>query len=271
MNRNLFKILFSVSILYSIPFAVPGDRDYMTFMARTFQYGWRGTLTAQWENRSDWHSEMDDVANRAYDHAGTIEDGLRYNFFNTTDGYNADLLVIDTHGSDSELPGPDFYGKICGYNKDEYLDSRELEPPDGELEIIIESACSTLSRDNWDMWYGFRNLFRRGAFVLAGCWSYCSLITTGINTTFNEVGDEIADGESTIYTAWREGADIGYSDDDIAVYGVGRVGASNCDDRARNVSLQNRNDYYEYLYGHDQPYSTSVNANEICGYYWTNY
>ena len=268
-EMNIGKYFLIPLLVTDLAFAVDGVQDYMTFMTHTFQNGWQGTLSGQWTNLDDWKSEMNDIAK--LQNTGKTAEGLQNKLKNTTAGYNADLLVIDTHGYDSEQSGPGFYGMMADYFDQKWLKSTELEPPDGELEITIEAACSTTSRDNWDMWYGFRNLFRRGAVVLAGCWSYCSLVDAGYNSTYNEVGDEIADSHSSIYTAWREGAAVGYTDDDIAVYGVGRVGANNCDDRARNVSMQNRNDYYEYLYGHDQAYSTSDDANEICGYYWTNY
>lgn len=68
----------------------------------------------------------------------------------------------------------------------------------GATEIALFDACSFFSTNNFDQWYGFRNLHRKGMHVAASCWGAAGVGTCAMiggpgsaNTTWNEIGDSI--------------------------------------------------------------------------------
>jgi hypothetical protein len=187
-------------------------------------------------------------------------------------GLNADLIAVSTHGIQIGS-GSDLYGMFTGYDEDDFVYTYDMEPEDGEIEIYVLSICDIYTRYNYSTWHAFRNLHRRGALVGVGCWDSCSIWKQWGNTTFNIVGNEIADFEHDIWDAWKEAHDNLFTpSDDIITYGLGRVGAENCDNRARNVSFQNRLEYHQYSFGHNEPWHNGdPNKKELCGYYLTNY
>jgi hypothetical protein len=259
-----------VLMLVGLGFCVSGILDYNTFNARTYASGAsvENFTSVQWVNYNDWRDEMDDYADSYI--SGSISSKRLKTYFEGAiqDGFNADLVLIQTHGREYGS-GSTFRGLITDYDDSE-VDTRNFRPANGEMEIIIIHACDIMSVYNENMWYGFRNMFMHGNLVIAGCYGTCYLSMYGFNTTFNELGDEIADGASTIHDAWWDALDVGYGSDKMAIFGLGRVGANNCDNRARNVSLQNRLDYYQYEFNVNEPYPNSDDDKELCGYYTTD-
>ena len=268
--RSTRQLVATVTMLM-VPFtalAVPYNQDYNTFMYNHYQNNWVDDLDwAQWSNYNMWVDEMNDIAD-CYQCGGSasLESYIRHR---PDLGLNADLVAVVTHGTHTGS-GSTYRGRAAGWPAHEWLNSRTIRPLNGEVEIYLWSACSFLTTDPNAAWYGFRNAHRFGALVSAGCYGPCSITYTGVNSTWNEIGDAIADDRAAIWTAWQRGADVGWLDDDVIIYGLGRVGANNCDNRARNVSLQNRLDYHQYGYGLDEPPPSNANSKEFCGYFVAN-
>lgn len=255
-------------VLPTTVFAVSGRLDYNTYMFHDYQNNWQpGFYQTQWANQIQWMDEMNDIAT-CYQCAGNSALNLFLRYAPEF-GLDADLIAVATHGWSTGSRST-YKGHAVGWQVGDHVASRRVIPVNGEAEIYIWTACSFLPRDRISAWYGFRNPHRFGALVSAGCWGTCNLVDTAFNTTWNEIGDEIADGESTINRAWTQGNSVGWAEDDVIIYGLGRVGARNCDNRARNVSLQNRLNYYQYEYGVGHAYSTAPNGMELCGYYGNN-
>ena len=265
--------------------AVSGTADYNYFMYKTYASGsgYASMAATQYQNRDDWNSEMSDIAS-----CGTAcESGSSYLYSWLYDWYgvylgsdwfglNADLILVQTHGLSDYPTGVNFQATMVDYEGD-HVYSRSIAPNDADTdaEIAIWQVCHSQTLDSNAMWYGWRNLHHHGLLVSAGCYgsSYssnkCYLTDVGYNTTFNELGDSIADSEQHIMDAWSDAHDLAaeYYDDDISIFGLGAKSEGNCDNRARNVSFQNRLDYEFYSVDFDEP---SSGPFELCGYYWSN-
>lgn len=242
--------------------AVPNVADFNTFHFKYFDGSSCPDADAvQWGNYNGWKDEMDDIATSYVDPKDTT---VLTQYLTTTarnPGLDADLVAISTHGSDGVI-----YNKACGS-----ILMSNIEPLDAELEIYLIQACDTLPGDREANWYTLGNMHRFGAVVTATCWDHCESVETFYTSTWNEIGDSIADSHQTIWNAWKDAYQIGLtgSKDAITIQGLGRIGAANCDDRAEDVTWQNRNDYFEYTYAHDRPYGIGANDYEFCGYYFT--
>jgi hypothetical protein len=143
----------------------------------------------------------------------------------------------------------------------------------GATEIVLLDSCSVMQPDNAKAWGGYRNLFRSGVHVVSGCWgapgaTTCFMTDVGANTTWNEIGDELADSLSSTWFSWKEGFSVGWDDDDIIIFGAGKIANHDCDDAASGVGWGNRNNYGDYTWGHDAPLWSTY---EVCGYYQTNW
>lgn len=259
--------VLAVSAYTLIAHAVPGNLDYNTYMYKQYQDGWQSSFSStQWVNYNDWNNEMDDIADCYVCSKNTQSLGV---FLSGNPGLNADLIAYSTHGTQSGSTASSFQGWLTSYENGGYVSSRSITPIDEEVEIYLGLACSNFSKNTDYTWYAYRNAHRYGARVHTGCWGTCTIYDTTVNTTWNEIGDSIADSNQTIWNSWKDGLSVGFTENPVIIYGLGRVGSSNCDNRARNVSLQNRLDYQVYTYGYNEPLSYSDDAKEFCGYYTT--
>ncbi len=250
--------------------AVQGQLDYNTFMIKNYTGGTCADFDAtQWENYNDWTDEMSDEST-CYRCIKDSDSFTAYLFGGFREhGWNADLVAVATHGTWSL----DSTGVHHGYLYDRACVKRDInnmEPLDGEMEIALIWACSTYSRYEYDLWSTFRNLHRFGAPVSAGCWGTCTLIDGTGTTTFNEIGDELADGRSSVYHAWTDGHSVGAVNDDIMVIGLGEYGGSDCALAARSAGFHNRMDYEGPSYARNRAFRSKVGDPELCGYYWDN-
>ena len=245
--------------------AEQGRFDYNAFMIKDYDgSGCSDFDSVQWENYNDFTDEMSDEGHcyrcmKNY-HIGSYLAGDRRNV-----GWNADLVAVATHGAEKNSHGY-LMDKSCNP-----IDVQNLEPLDGEMEIALLGACSAYNRDRETLWRYFRNLHRFGAPVSAGCYGTCNLSDYGYNTTWNEIGDELADGKSSVLGAWKDGYSVGYADDDIMVVGLGVVGKSDCDDKARHAGWHNRMSWEGPSYQHDRPFGTRSSDPELCGYWYSNW
>jgi hypothetical protein len=149
-----------------------------------------------------------------------------------------------------------------------------IEPPNMTLDIFLIHACNAYTLYNYDNWHAFRNMHRYGASVAAGCYGICHIADTIVNTTWNEIGDEIADSRSTIATAWENSMSIELADDDIIVVGVGWAAYPppyDCNTRAMKTSYQNRESMTGPTYDRNEPWPYYVGDPEMCGHYWSNW
>lgn len=266
-NRTLAALSIGISLVcHGSARAVPNVQDFNTFMFQDYtDSACPDKSIEQWINYDWWVDEMNDIASHYVGKKDTndLAEYVSGSYRNT--GLNADLVAINTHGGETSS----YQGYICGRAcNDIYLD--DIEPLDAEVEIYLVHACGAFSRNVVNVWNNLRNMHRFGAVVSAGCYGDCNTVNiAGIVVTWDEIGDEIADGASTIWWAWRDGHIGNFFNDDITIAGIGRVGAANCSSRANNVTFQNRNDYYEYQYAHDLAYPdpSNVNSLEFCGYY----
>lgn len=272
---NHWKWLVSglvAAILPALAFAEAGVTDMNTYMYKNFASSSVGctNFNAQWVNWDDWFDEMNGTA--ADYSSGTNLSNLSSLLSGSTRnvGLNADLIAVQTHGS---------YNRKTGILREAFLSDyacnnisiAKIEPLDGEAEIFLFHACDIFSNtDQLGNWFTFRNLHRYGAPVAAGGWETIHLTYTPFTSTFNDMGDEIADQHHTIFDGWAEAHDANGYDDDIYVEGLGTVGAFNCDDRARLVTFQNRLSYDNPSYAHDQRIPQYPGDPELCGYYWNN-
>jgi hypothetical protein len=255
--------------------SVANAASYSTFMYRDYDNNWQNALSStQWVNYSDWKEEFDDVASCVQCLQPSYLDFYMHGHATT---YGSDLIALSTHGTNSNWPNWDqYFGIFVGKAQGNYAYSWYFEAPAaqaGATEIMLLDACAAMPLDNAKMWGGYRNAFRRGNHVIAGCWGAagqptCSLYDTGINTTWNEIGDELADSNSTVWFAWKEGFSVGWADDDIVTYGAGLIANQDCDNVASGVGWSNRNNYTDYQFAHDQGLWSTY---EVCGYYQTDW
>ncbi len=246
-----------------------GTLDYTSIMFKTYTAGSCTNHGAeQWANYNDFNDEM---ADESVCQLAMADTNYFYHYvFGSlkTHGWNGDLVNIQTHGREEWTNGIHH-----GYVSDRACvdwDVNTMEPPDGEMEVTLLHVCNIFTRNNVDNWYTFRNLHRYGAPVSAGCWGKCYLVNTLANTTYNEIGDELADGHSSVYKAWSEGHTVWTYDDDIFVMGLGVVGQNDCDDAARKAGFHNRMSYEGPNYQRNRPLPASNGDPELCGYYWDN-
>jgi len=249
--------------------AVQNVLDFNTYMIKDYTAGTCDDFdSAQWANFDDWVDEMADESD-SHDSVKNPNDlglllvgGLR------GIGYNADLVAVATHGREEYVGGVHhgyFRDRACNLH-----DMNAMEPLDGEMEIMLLHMCDVYTRNNYDNWTTFRNLHRYGAPVSAGCWGICWLSNMGYNTTFNEVGDELADEHSSVYYAWSNGHSVGYRDDDIVVLGLGTYGSGSCATAARKAGFHNRMSYEGPQYASNRPHPVNTGDPELCGYTWDN-
>jgi hypothetical protein len=249
--------------------------SFSTFMYRDFDSNWQNALSnTQWVNYNDWKDEFDDVASCVQCLQPTYLDAYMHGHATT---YGSDLIAVSTHGTNSGWPNWDqYWGIFVGKAQNNYAYSWFFEAPAaqaGATEIMLLDACAIMPLDNAKMWGGYRNAYRRGNHIITGCWGdpyqpTCSMYDTGVNTTWNEIGDELADSNSTVWFSWKEGFSVGWADDDIVAYGSGIINNHDCDDVASGVSWPNRNNYADYQFAHDQGLWSTY---EVCGYYQTNW
>ena len=192
-----------------------------------------------------------------------------------TTGIRGSIVAVATHGTNNGSLDWVYNGFIFGHETGDQVQSRLIEPHPSyahSTEIMMVHACSFMQINNYVNWHGFRNAHRYGLRVFEGCWgtagqATCYLTSGIINNTWNEIGDEIADVESRIWFSWREGHTVLYEDDDLISNGLGKKSNADCDNRAWYVTYQNRNNWTDYDYGHDESYYGDY---EVCGYYVTN-
>ncbi len=250
--------------------AVQGQLDYNTFMIKNYTGGTCADFDAtQWENYNDWTDEMSDEST-CYRCIKDSDSFTAYLFGGFREyGWNADLVAVATHGSSYV----DSSGVFHSYLYDRACVAREInnmEPLDGEMDIALIWACTTYSRYADRLWQAYRNLHRFGAPVSAGCWGTCHLIDGTGTTTFNEIGDDLADGHSSVYYAWSDGHAVGSANDDITVIGLGTFGGQDCAAAARHAGFHNRMDYEGPSYARNRAFRSKSGDPELCGYYWDN-
>lgn len=245
---------------------------YTTLMNREFQDPDLATFGSQWTNYNDWTDEMNDIASCATCASGdmtvTLYEGSTYNDIT----YQSDLIAVATHGSNNGSENSLYAGYLYGYTLNDEANSRLMGPnaaQSGKTDIMLIFGCSFFPEYNDLQWYGFRNMFRRGLDVAASCWGpanegSCSMTQSSTNSTWNEIGDSIADSEQTIWNSWRDGFDVGPSDDWLIIYGLGKKSNADCDDKASGMKFQSRDSYTAYTYGKDLSLTGSY---EVCGYY----
>jgi hypothetical protein len=288
-RRRRARWLARIFVLLAVPImllqtqtvsAVSGVADMNYYMYRSYAAGTdlESFSPVQYENREDWKDEMYDILDCGTACLSASSDLSTWLYDTSSNflGLNADIILVATHGEEGQATGVNFNVRMSDY-EDDATWARNIEPAstDTDAEIAMWQVCHSQATDNTSMWYGWRNLHRKGLLVSAGCWgttgsNLCSMETTGVNSTFNELGDSIADSEQSIYDAWVDAHDLLFGTaggQDVSIFGLGAKSANNCDNRARDVSFQNRLNYTFYNYGHDESISGSY---ELCGYYWTN-
>jgi MYXO-CTERM domain-containing protein len=246
---------------------------YSTAMHKNYGNNWQTAFNStQWTNYFDWLEEMDDIATCV---ACGVPNQLGADWlYQTNSVWASDLIAVATHATNNSNPAF-WLGSFSSFAENSYAQSWGIEAPAaqaGKTEIMLFFGCSAMSTDSAAEWAGYRNAFRHGNHVIAGCWGpagagTCSLTDTGINTTFNEIGDELADSSSTVYFAWEEGFSVAWADDKVIIYGSGKRANADCDNVASGVSWYNRDQYVDYQFGKNEPWGGTY---EVCGYYWTN-
>jgi len=257
-------------MLPALAFAEAGVTDMNTYMYKSFSGSGCNSFNAQWVNWDDWFDEM--IGTAAEYHSESNSSSLPSLLSGSTRniGLNADLVVVQTHGNTDHESGSARDAWVDDYECTP-TNTKNIEPLDGEMEIILFHACDIMSQtSNAENWYDFRNVHRYGAPVSTGGWATIHLTYSPFTSTFNDMGDEIADQHHTIKDGWAEAHDANGYDDDISVLGLGTVGAANCDDRANVVTFQNRLSYDNPSYAHNFPIPAYSSDPELCGYYWNN-
>lgn len=246
--------------------------DYATFMFKYFDDPSLDDFTdTQWENFWDWKAEMDDIADciACWGDTPYLPELLNGNMRAT--GIQGSIVAVDTHGANNSQMNQNYEGRLDGHEQSDWVFSHGIEPDPSyacSTEIMMFGACDFMTNNNTYNWYGFRNAHRFGMRVMVGCWGPCYAASGITNNTWNEIGDEIADKSTDIWDAWKEGYSVLWADDDIETSGLGKKSAADCDERARNVSYQDRNQWADYSYGHDEPIT---GLYELCGYYQSNW
>ncbi len=231
-------------------------------------------FSPQWENYDEFVDEMDDEAD-CYD-CQKNPSGLYWllgGYWRDT-GHFADIVAVSTHGHD-KYSGSEHIAwmrdRIC--NRIYLSDVYPADEGGSDIDMYLLFSCAIFETDNLGNWYTFRNLFHTGAGAAAGCWSSdCSIHNTSWNSTWNEIGDQLADIGSTVRVAWANGFSVGDSDDDIIIIGSGRYGYSECDDHAHDLRLSNRNaaSMTGPSYSLNRAPPSQVGDPQTCGYYWSN-
>jgi hypothetical protein len=263
--RSFLRIAAYLAV---IAFALPAGTTYNTFMFRNYQEDWQTSLEdVQWANWDGWNDEMNDIAQcKVCKKNNDLGHYLSYNGEEVVKGHYADLIAVDTHGGASG-EGATFYAEFASYSIDQYLDSREMEPTTNRTEIYLLGPCDGFSIYGEDMWYGYRNLFSHGAHIAAGCFGLCADFASSTDSTWDEIGDGLADEEASVWKSWKTGYKEGDFHNDIAVFAIGTEEQGNCDYRSNHISYENKHTGWdEYVYTRD--YSWGVGF-ELCGYYNT--
>jgi hypothetical protein len=269
VQRYLWLIPGTVILLIpALVQAVGGVTDHNTFFFKSYQDNWQGSISSGQTQYDDWNDEMADISDCNWCNTNPdLENYMTGVWIN--EGHDADLIAIMTHGSKSGVNGT-FNAKLASWPDEEWAVARNMEPTQGESEIYLFGSCSIFNTDATSTWFGYRNLHRRGARMSVGCWNPCTVVEEfslgiSVNSTWNIMGDEIADEESKIWTGWKRAWGLGPFHNPVITVGLGKVSNSDCDERALNVTFQNRLDFPAYTYGHNAAQGTF----EFCGFFNT--
>jgi hypothetical protein len=275
--RKLFLTAF-LGISLSLPaHAVQGVNDYNVFMMRDFTgAGCPDKLDEQWSNYNDFIGEMNHVAScwRCRADSDYLDYYLATYWIGW--GHNADLIAVDTHGHDEGTLW-DHIGWIANRQCVNFT-ANGMGPTDDEFDnwIYLLNVCDIYGDrfaqypyNNITLYYTFRNLHRTGAPISVGCWGLCGIAKSWYSTTWNEIGDSIADNGESIWTAWKDGHTVMYHDDPINTMGSGSNADGLCAWHSNSTTWRNRfshaGPYYPYNY---EPTGLPGDP-QFCGYYTT--
>lgn len=263
------KFLVGLVLVFpSLAFAVAGRFDVGNYHFKNYENRWQKPASSwvQWVNTDDWVVEMRDIASL---HTEKDPRDLETRVFKEPDKiFDYDIVFFKTHGSGGGS-GASAWANLYAWEHGSRIDMLKAGTVHDEMEILLLQACNVLAKSSATDWYVLRNLHRKGAVVTAGAYSSVWTVNTVVNTTFNQLGDEIVHNHK-IKNAWLHAHDLLFEakNDDLKVDGLGAIGEDNCDNRARNVNRKNRLDYTKYSYAYDLGPNRGF---EICGYYWADY
>jgi hypothetical protein len=249
--------------------AVYGVDDFNTYQYRSYTNSARcATVDEQWTNWDDWFDEMLDITQSNESLKSTTLLSSRMVGATRSTGFNADIILVDTHGNESGS-GNTHVGNIADMACSD-ININNAEPTNNEAEVLMWNICDIYTRINLDNWISFRNMHRFGAPVSAGCWDTCFDYEDPFSSTFNDLGDMIADSHATILNSWVDAHDWLTTDEDVIVLGLGTHGAGDCDDTANVTSFQNRASHHGPSYAHNKAFPSVSSDPELCGFYWDN-
>jgi hypothetical protein len=239
-------------------------RDYVAGTCADF-------ATTQWENYNGFVEEMWDIPTYCTFCEGDPET-LYLKIYLSLQS-NTELVAVQSHGRSWYNPTIAMYeafikDKYCNEINVAWLDSGNSSA----LDIILLWGCSLYSTDNYDNWCAFRNMHRSGVPISAGCYGTCVISTTGwpwYNSTWNEIGDSLADSDETVMDAWSDGHSLTSYDNPIIFLGTGWVGSDWCGWQLPQVKWGNRHNYKGPQYGYNQPWGWWDGDPEMCNYHWS--